>query len=712
MLSFARVARRVPYIPQMEATECGAACLAMVLAYYEHHAPLAEVRQQCRTSRDGVTALDIAAAATRYGLDVTPVRLEVDELLSATGPAILHWRLNHFVVFDHAASDRVFIVDPAGAPSEVSMEQLREEFSGVALFLEPDADFVRRREVSPSLSRHASAFRAVARPAALLIIAIFMLEVLSFIFPAATQVVIDLVIKPGQDQWLSFVAAGLLVVTALRFAVSAARDRIITGMRIVLDTKLMGSFMDHLLALPLGFFEQRSTGDLMDRVRGNIALRDATIQATYSLMDSFLVISYSLLMLGYNARLGAAVIATALVQVLVIARIRKRARDLTAFELVAGGREATTLVEALSYPEATKAFCAEHQQIERYAQRTATRLNATLTRRAYVEGAAQLMPVLSGLSRAIVFWIGGNAVIRDNMTVGVFASFLVIEALLARPLDNLLGTFYQLQQIRQQLIRLDDVWSTEREPQGTLCPRELRGAIQLTDVRFRYDKTGPYVVDGVSISIESGAKIAIVGRSGAGKSTIAKLLIGMLQPEEGTVAIDGHDLRALDMGRLRKQVGVVLQDAYLFDDTVRNNLCLGEDVSLSLLRRATDVACLSAVIDGLPKGFETRLGANAGRLSGGQRQRLVLARALVKNPRILLLDEATSSLDLPVEARLHENLTALCCTRVVIAHRLATVRDADRIVVVDAGRVVQTGTYDELACQPGIFQRMVATLSH
>jgi ABC-type bacteriocin/lantibiotic exporter with double-glycine peptidase domain len=346
--------------------------------------------------------------------------------------------------------------------------------------------------------------------------------------------------------------------------------------------------------------------------------------------------------------------------------------------------------------------------VQRWAHRMTARTNSSIERRRLNMAAGQLTVLLQGLGTALVFLVGGEAVVDQRMTIGTFASFLALQGLFMSPLQSLLETVGQLQYLGNHLERLDDVLTTPPEPSGTLDPGRLRGAIELDQVSFGYSPSEPPTLHDVSIRIRAGEKVAIVGPSGAGKSTLARLLMGMHIPSSGRIAFDGRDLRELDLQRVRKQMGVVMQDTFLFDDTVRANLSLkDEEVPLERLHTAARLACIDGVIDALPEGYGTRLGDNGNLLSGGQRQRLNLARALTLEPAVLLLDEATSALDVETESQVHANLASLGCTRILIAHRLATVKDADRILVLQDGRIVQEGTYEELSAREGLFQALV-----
>jgi ABC-type bacteriocin/lantibiotic exporter with double-glycine peptidase domain len=376
------------------------------------------------------------------------------------------------------------------------------------------------------------------------------------------------------------------------------------------------------------------------------------------------------------------------------------------------GREGTALMEAVIAPEFVKAFNAEALTAGRYVNRLVQRLGATAELQRMNERVALCSAAVNGAASALVLWLGGSAVLEGRLSIGGFTGFLTLESMLHAPLDSVVRSLFDLIYARGILERVDDVLETAPQKRGTKAPPDLRyAAIELDHLTFRYGPSGPPLVDDVTLTIAPGEKVAIVGPSGAGKSTLSRLILGLLTPTEGAVRVGGVDVRELDPALYLRELGVVLQEPFFFDDTVRDNLAVFDpDVPLAQLKRAARLARIHDVIEALPLGYDTPLGPNAARLSGGQKQRLALARALVREPKLVVLDEATSSLDADCERVVHQNLAELACTRVVIAHRLATVRDADRVLVFAEGKFVQSGTYAELASQPGLFRSMVEQL--
>jgi ATP-binding cassette subfamily B protein len=709
-----RMGPRVPFIPQMEMVECGAAALASVLGYYGHHAPLSEVRQACGVSREGANALAIVRAARSYGLEAEGFALDIEGLKELPLPAILHWGFRHFVVLERLDGHQGVLVDPADGRRTVDWSELQKLFTGVALVFSPGENFTKRRQVRPSLRRYRGFLLQSLPTLTQLLCASILLQLLALVFPVSTQLLLDRVILPRQETWLWGLGFGLAAATIGRALLSVVRNWVIQSFQIHTDLRLMARFVEHLLHLPLAFFMQRTAGDLLQRVQSNTLLRSLFATRTIAaLLDVFMVAGYAALMLAYSLRVSAVVLVLGVLRVLLLIGLRRRNQQIMSAELAAAGRESGTLVETLSSLETIKASGAEAHMVRRWTDRMADRLNCSLERRNLELASTQVMVLLQGVSMAAVLWFGGREVVDERMTVGVFAAFLALHSLFMTPLESLLRAVSQLQYISSHLSRLDDVLETSPEPSGSIDPGRLAGAIELENVTFRYVPDGPAIVQNVTVRIAPGEKVALVGPTGAGKSTIARLLLGMHHPTEGVIRFDGRDLRDLDLPRLRRQMGVVLQETFFFSDTVRANLSLDAEIPLERLEHAASLACIDRVIEALPDGYDTRLTRNAGTLSGGERQRLAAARALARDPAILLLDEATSALDLDTEARLHAQLGEMHITRIVITHRMATVRDADRILVIEGGRIVQEGNFRTLSEESGLFRQFVgATEAH
>lgn len=700
--------RSVRYIPQLELVECGAASLAMVLDFHGCSVPLVEARAACAVSRDGVSATRILHAARSFGLEARGLRLEPSDLHKLPLPAILHWELNHFLVLERLTGRGAVVVDPACGRRHVAADVLHDAFSGVALAFAPTAQLARRPHRSRSLGRYFAVLAAEKRALALVALGVLQLQLLGLLFAASTQVVVDHVIKPQRASWLLPIAIVLLGAVLVRQLLQWLRDRVLVGLNTALDLTLLSDFVHHLMQLPLSFFDQRSAGEIMQRVEANGELRSISASLTLSVLDALLLAAYAGLMLAYDLRLGLLTLSVSCARVLLVQLARQRMRQRSELMLALAGREQATLVEALSAPEMMRALGAEGALFGRYSARFGERLNAELALKRMGGGLEAAMTLFDGAAVALLLWLGGTQVIAGGLTVGVFAGFLMLQRLADAPLVALLGCVERYFYAQAVLARVDDVLDTEKEPTGSRVLAPLRGEIVFDKVSFRHGPTTPWLFQDLSFRIAPGEKVALVGRSGQGKSTIMQLLLGVARPASGRILIDGVPLDELDRQALSAQLGVVVQEPFLLADTLENNLRLRvPHATPDELARAVRIACLDEVIEALPAGYGTQLGQGRVQLSGGQRQRLAVARAVLGDPRLLLLDEATSSLDLATEARLHENLGALHCTRLVIAHRLATVEDADRILVIDDGAIVQEGRYEELARRPGLFRALV-----
>lgn len=706
-----RLFGRVPFVPQLEATECGAASLAMLLAYHGSAVSLQELREACAISRDGASALDVVKAAKKYGLTAKALKAEsVDALAGVPLPAILHWEMNHFLVLERLDARGADLVDPAHGRRRVSRDELGRAFSGVVITGTPGPAFVHRRASSRSAEAYRRLVRGAGGPVAVMLASALVLEMLGLFFPAATGLVVDFVVRPRQERWIAVIAIAFAVALSLRVAVTVARDRLLRGLEARLEIEVSAGLVRHLLSLPTKFFAQRGTGDLLGRVGSLLAARETFTRVVLAAFDVLLVVVYGTMMLLYDVRLGGVVVLLEVLTLAVSVAGRRRARPAAIARQAAAARASGALVQAFTDPETAKAFGAEPTLLARYGSARARELNAKVDVQLALEGGQHALALLGALGGAAVMLLGGRAVLDDRMTIGTLSSFVALQSLLSPALHRVVGALQDLADLAPVLDRVDDVFETTPEASGTLVPERFVGAITFDEVSFRYGAKGPMLLDRVSFHVAPGERVAFVGASGAGKSTILKLVLGFVQPTSGRILIDGRDLREYDLDALRSAMGAVMAGGAFFDESVFDNVTLGApEATPAELSGALRAACVADVVDGLPEGPLTKLGTNASRLSGGQRQRLLLARALVKNPRVLLLDEASSALDAALEQRIQAWLSQLQCTMIIVAHRLSAVALADRILVLSGGRIVEEGSFRQLASRPGVFQAIVRT---
>ncbi|HEX8818838.1 MAG TPA: peptidase domain-containing ABC transporter [Archangium sp.] len=708
--------RRIPLVRQLSEIECGAACLAMVLGYHGKQVRLEEVRQAMGAARDGVSALDILRSARTFGLRGRGVSVD-DEALSYLPPGtILHWRFTHFVVFEKLGRDGVHLLDPGHGRRTVSLERFRQSFTGVALLLEPGENFETGKARPRSTSRYALEVLRQSHTLRRIIVISLVLQLFALAVPALTGLIIDRVVPRGDKHLLMVVGLGFISLAGFQLLTSLIRGHLLLELRTRMDSSMTLGFLEHLVGLSYAFFQVRAAGDLLQRLNSNATVREILSSSTLSaLLDGALVILYLVLLLVVSPPMALIVLGLSTLQILILVLSTRRQRTLMSENLEVEARSQSYQIEMLTGIQTLKAFGVEHQAVQRYSENFVNVLNVSLERGRLSAWVESLTSTLRLVAPLVLLTFGALQVLAGEMTLGTMLGLNALAGALLVPLANLVTTGSQLQLLRSYIERIDDVLDTapERDASKPGRPVKLLGGIELDQVSFRYSGTSPLVVQDVSVRIEPGQSVAIVGRSGAGKTTLANLLLGLYLPSSGHVLFDGQDLRELDLHSVRGQMGVVSQEPTFFSSTLRGNISITDPTSpLEPVIEAARLAQLHEDIQAMPMGYDTPLVDRGASLSGGQRQRLALARALMRKPAVLLLDEATSSLDAITERRVQQALATLRCTRVIIAHRLSTVVDADLILVMDRGRLVESGRHQELLLRGGIYSELVRAQVH
>lgn len=705
--------RSVPTVLQMTTTQCGAACLTMVLNYYGQATSLTEISEHMDVGRDGTTALAIAQSARHYNLQVHAYTAEPQLLTDVPLPAILHWNFSHFVVLESWSNRGAVIVDPANGRRPVSNEEFDRSFTGIILTLQPGANFQPKRQARKISIWQQQIYRLIVvsgawRTGLRALLATLAVQALGVTFPLLTKVMVDQVLPQRELALIPMLLVGIVAVVLMQMIVGYLRQLMLIRLQADVDTGLMGDFLEHLLALPYRFYQQRTSGDLLMRLSSNTVMRELlTTQTISAMMDGILVLTFLVILLIQAPIFGFVTLGIGLIQVLLLLASTSRMHDLAQRHLSTQAETQAYLVEALAGINMVKAVGAEERVMQRWSSLHHKALGVTLDKQRLSALVDTILNSLQIAAPLILLLIGAQQVLDGSLSLGAMLALNTLAMGFLIPLNALVASGQQLQSVGAHLARMADVLEAERETSGIISP-DLTGKIALENVSFQYDRHSKLILQDISVQIEPGQKVAIVGRSGSGKSTLARLLLGLHQPSAGEVRFDGVPLDKLDRHALRRQIGVVLQEVFLFSGSIRQNIAFGQDeLSFEELLETTRLACIDHDIAHMPMDFETMVAEGGAGLSGGQRQRLALARALARKPAILLLDEATSHLDTTTEQQIEQNLRTLGCTQVVIAHRLSTIRQADLILVMDGGRIVERGTHAELLAQAGVYAALL-----
>lgn len=704
--------KSVRLVRQTEMSECGLACLTMVAAAYGLDADLGSLRRQFQPSMRGASLKSLIAIADQLGLSSRAVKLPLESLKDLHTPAILHWDLNHFVVLERVKSGKALIHNPDGQSDWLGLRALSDHFTGVALELWPTDNFepARQRErlrLSQLWGRMTGLKRALAQTLVLSLI----MQAFVLASPYYMQVALDDALPALDKNLLSVLALGFGLFTLINAGASLLRSFVLLSAGSAMSYGIASNVARRLFRLPVGWFEKRHVGDILSRFQSVTPIQQALTQgAVAAVIDGALAILILAVMVFYSVKLTLIALAAFAVYAIVRAVSFALQRDAQEQAIIASGREQSAMVESVRGIVTLRLFNRETSRHALWQSRLADSVNAgiQLSRVGIWQTVANTL--IFGIENILTIWLAVGFVVSGGFSVGMVFAYLAYKSQFTQRGSSLIDQAIAFRMLGLHLERLSDIALADQDvsfSQAPVARTDLKGRVELRDVRFRYSPTDAYVLDGVSLIVDPGDHVAITGPSGGGKSTLAKIMLGLLEPETGEVLIDGISLKQFGYANYREQVGAVLQDDHLFAGSIADNIALFDDApEIQRIVSAAAAAAIHDDISRMPMGYETLVGDMGSSLSGGQKQRVVLARALYRQPRLLVMDEATSHLDRHTEQHVVTTLNELAITKIMIAHRSASIAATDKQLFVAGGGVqlIVTATENaDNASAPALF---------
>lgn len=707
---------KVPVVMQMEALECGAASLAMICAYYNKWIPLEQIRVDCGVSRDGANAKNLLVAARSYGFTAKGYRYEPDDLKkNGKFPCIIHWNFNHFVVLDGFKGKKAVINDPAKGNYTVSMETFDKSFTGICLMFEPNENFVpsgkRKSVLSFAVKRLSGAKVAVA----FVVFTTLISALIGVITPAFSRIFMDRLLTHENPDWFYPFLIALSAMSALQLVISALETYYSNRINGKLATIGSSTFMWKVLHLPMEFFSQRLAGDIQGRQGSNAGIANSVVNTFAPLaLNAIMMVFYLVVMIRYSWILTLVGLSSLVINAWMASIISKKRVNITRVSMRDAGKLAGATVAGVEMIETIKASGAENGFFERWAGYQAS-VNAQKVKYAKINQYLGMIPsVVSTITGIVVLTLGVWFAMEGTFTVGMIMAFQGVLSSFSAPATTFISAGQTIQEMRTQMERVEDVMEyREDDCYKTEVKEEsfakLSGNIELKNITFGYSRLSEPVIRDFSLTVKPGQRVALVGTSGCGKSTISKLVSGLYQPWSGEILYDGKHLSEIDRDVFTGSLAVVDQEITLFEGTIAENIKMWdtsiEDFEMILAARDAQIHEEIMHRDG---GFNYRIAEGGKDFSGGQRQRLEIARVLAQDPSIIILDEATSALDAKTEYDLVKAVKDRGITCIVVAHRLSTIRDCDEIIVLDHGVTVERGTHEELYAKGGKYTQLVS----
>ena len=712
-------AAKVPVVMQMEALECGAASLTMILAYYGRWVPLEQVRADCGVSRDGSNAKNVLKAARSYGLTAKGYRYEPDQLKEkGRFPCIIHWNFNHFLVLCGFKGNKAVLNDPAKGNYTVSMETFDKSFTGICLMFEPGEDFETGGKPKSVLAFAKKRMKGAGAAVAFVVLTTLIASLIGIIQPAFSRIFLDRLLTHKNPEWLYPFLGALALLSAAQLTVAFIEARA----KLKIEGKLSAvgdtSYLWRVLRMPMEFFSQRMAGDIQQRQSTNASIANNLVNTFAPLvLNAIMMIFYLVVMLRYSLILTAAGLVSILLNVFMSQIISKKRVNITRTMMRDAGMLAGATAAGIEMIETIKSSGAENGFFEKWAGYQAS-CNTQQVKFTKIDQYLGLIPgLVSGLTNIAVLILGVWFTMSGEFTVGMIMAFQGFLASFTAPAATLISAGQTIQEMRTQMERVEDImeyptdvnYENEDRADEDAGYDKLSGAVEMKDVTFGYSRLAEPLIEHFDLSLKPGSRVAFVGSSGCGKSTLSKLISGLYQPWSGEILFDGKPMKSIDRSVFTGSLAVVDQDIILFEDTIRNNIKMWdtsiEDFEMIL---AAKDAQLHEDIMQREGGYSYVITEGGKDFSGGQRQRMEIARVLAQDPTIIILDEATSALDAKTEYEVVKSIKDRGITCIVIAHRLSTIRDCDEIIVLDNGKVAERGNHEELYSKNGLYTQLVS----
>jgi NHLM bacteriocin system ABC transporter peptidase/ATP-binding protein len=709
---------KVPTVLQMEAVECGAASLAMILAYWGRYVALEELRIACGVSRDGSKASNVVKAARSYGLIAKGYRKEPADLKEMRLPAIIHWNFNHFLVLEGFGKGKVYLNDPGSGPRIITEEEFDQSFTGIVLTFEPSPDFVKSGTKPSILSALKKRLEGSHAALTFVILVGLLLVVPGLVIPVFSRIFVDDILLGGRENWLIPLLLGMGFTALFRGILTWIQQYYLVRLETKIALQTTAQFYWHVLRLPVVFFTQRYAGDICSRVQSNDKVAQLLSgQLATNALNCVMVVFYFILMIWYNLWLALVGALIAVINILYLRYVSRKRVDQNRKLLQDLGKLDGVAMSGLQLIETLKANGSESDFFAKWSGYQAKALNAEQEIGVSTQFLSAIPSFLTTLTNTVVLVLGGVLIFKGEMTIGMLVAFQSLMSSFLQPVTGLVSLGSQLQEMEGDMNRIDDVLKypvdeqTKEDVQGADSDniyKKLEGFVELKGITFGYSPLEPPLIENFDLKLTPGSRVALVGGSGSGKSTVAKLIAGVYKPWSGEILYDGKPRESISRAVISHSLAMVDQDNALFQGSIRDNITLWDHTisEFELIRAAKD-ACIHDDITSRPGGYDQRLDEGGSNFSGGQRQRLEIARALAGNPTILILDEATSALDPLTEKVIDERIRRRGCTCIIVAHRLSTIRDCDEIIVLERGKIVERGIHEELKDLNGHYVKLI-----